>query len=189
MNGLETRVHWRPSTNPRRRGHRPRSTVTARCGDQGAIWPARPSGSSTWSARHRCTLGTMDLVVFPEYLLASVCRWIPIPRSCAALTARKSPSQNACIDNKIWGCFPIMEFNPDDNPYTPGLTHRRSGRDQTVLPEIPSLDPGRAVGTRQCRHSRDRGPQGRQDRADHLPRRHVPRRWRTGTAWQGQRRS
>ena len=29
--------------------------------------------------------------------------------------------KQACIDNKIWGCFSIMEFNPDGNPYNSGL--------------------------------------------------------------------
>ena len=27
----------------------------------------------------------------------------------------------ACIDNRIWGCFSIMEYNPDGNPYNSGL--------------------------------------------------------------------
>ena len=29
--------------------------------------------------------------------------------------------RKACVDNKIWGCFSIMEFNPDGNPYNSGL--------------------------------------------------------------------
>ena len=29
--------------------------------------------------------------------------------------------RKACIDNRIWGCFSIMEYNPDGNPYNSGL--------------------------------------------------------------------
>jgi formamidase len=29
--------------------------------------------------------------------------------------------KQACIEHKIWGCFSIMEFNPDGNPYNSGL--------------------------------------------------------------------
>jgi formamidase len=27
----------------------------------------------------------------------------------------------ACVANKIWGCFSIMEFNPKGNPYNTGI--------------------------------------------------------------------
>ena len=30
-------------------------------------------------------------------------------------------SIDRCIDNRIWGCFSIMEFNPHGNPYNSGL--------------------------------------------------------------------
>jgi formamidase len=29
--------------------------------------------------------------------------------------------KQACIDNRIWGCFSIMEFNPHGNPYNAGI--------------------------------------------------------------------
>jgi len=29
--------------------------------------------------------------------------------------------RKACLDNRIWGCFSIMEFNQDGNPYNVGL--------------------------------------------------------------------
>jgi formamidase len=29
--------------------------------------------------------------------------------------------KKACIDNHIWGCFSIMEFNPHGNPYNSGI--------------------------------------------------------------------
>ena len=29
--------------------------------------------------------------------------------------------RKACADNRIWGCFSIMEYNPDGNPYNSGL--------------------------------------------------------------------
>src|SRR5712692_5143404 len=29
--------------------------------------------------------------------------------------------RKACVDNDIWGCFSLMEFNPAGNPYNSGI--------------------------------------------------------------------
>ena len=29
--------------------------------------------------------------------------------------------KQACVDNDVWGCFSIMEYNPDGNPYNSGI--------------------------------------------------------------------
>ena len=117
----------------------------------------------------RRNLGTMDLVVFPEYSLHGLSMDTNPEIMCRLDGPEVASFKRGCIDNKIWGCFSIMEFNPDGNPVQFRPDHRRSRRDQAVLPEIPSLDSGRAMGARRYRHSRDRGTAGRQDRADHLP--------------------
>ena len=34
----------------------------------------------------------------------------------------------ACVDNGIWGCFSVMEYNPSGNPYNSGLIIDDGGR-------------------------------------------------------------
>ena len=69
----------------------------------------------------RRNMATMDLVVFPN-IRCMACRWTRIRRSCARSTGRRSRrSKHACRDNRIWGCFSIMEFNPGGNPYNSGM--------------------------------------------------------------------
>src|SRR6202451_3885550 len=65
----------------------------------------------------RRNLGTMDLAVFSEYSMHGLCM-VPNPAIMCPLDGPKVAAlKKACIDNKIWGCFSIMEFSPDGNPY------------------------------------------------------------------------
>ena len=64
---------------------------------------------------------TMDLVVFPEYSLHGL-SMDTTPDLMSRLDGPEVASfRQACIDNRIWGCFSIMEYNPDGNPYNSGL--------------------------------------------------------------------
>jgi formamidase len=64
---------------------------------------------------------TMDLVVFPEYSLHGL-SMDTNPELMSRLDGPEVASfRQACIDNRIWGCFSIMEYNPDGNPYNSGL--------------------------------------------------------------------
>lgn len=69
----------------------------------------------------RANLGTMDLVVFPEYALHG----LSMDTNPAIMVSLDGPEvaafQQACRDHGIWGCFSIMEANPDGNPYNSGL--------------------------------------------------------------------
>jgi len=69
----------------------------------------------------RRNLGTMDLVVFPEYSLHGLSMDTNPAIMCRLDGPEVAAFKKACIDNKIWGCFSIMEFNPDGNPYNSGL--------------------------------------------------------------------
>ena len=64
---------------------------------------------------------TMDLVVFPEYSLHG----LSMDTNAELMSRLDGPEvasfRQACIDNRIWGCFSIMEYNPDGNPYNSGL--------------------------------------------------------------------
>lgn len=63
----------------------------------------------------------MDLVVFPEYALHG----LSMSTADALMVSLDGPEvaafKAACVANKIWGCFSIMEKNPQGNPYNTGL--------------------------------------------------------------------
>ena len=171
-----TRGHertWRPQQIACGRRHRAGSTAIAAVtngGSGGADRAHRPHGRQgaaqpvhawTWwcSPNIRCT----------------ACRWTPIRRSCAGSTGPEVAAfRKACIDNRIWGCFSIMEFNPDGNPYNSGLIIDDHGEIKLYYrklhPWIPvePWEPG-DIGIPVID-----GTERAQDRADHLPRRHVP---------------
>jgi len=69
----------------------------------------------------RRNLGTMDLVVFPEYSLHGLSMDTNPEIMCRLDGPEVAAFKRACIDHTIWGCFSIMEFNPDGNPYNSGL--------------------------------------------------------------------
>ncbi len=72
-------------------------------------------------AKARRASPATDLVVFPEYALHGLSMDI----NPAIMVTRDGPEmaafRRACRDNAIWGCFSIMERNPDGNPYNSGL--------------------------------------------------------------------
>ena len=69
----------------------------------------------------RRNLGTMDLVVFPEYALHGLSMDTNPAIMCRMDGPEVAAFKAACIEHKIWGCFSIMEFNPRGNPYNTGL--------------------------------------------------------------------
>src|SRR3954464_7471651 len=69
----------------------------------------------------RRNLATMDLVVFPEYSLHGLSMDTNPEIMCDIDGPEVAAFRQACIDNRIWGCFSIMEFNPRGNPYNSGI--------------------------------------------------------------------
>ncbi len=72
-------------------------------------------------AKARANLATMDLVVFPEYALHGLSMDTNPDILCRMDGPEVAAFRQACIDHRIWGCFSIMEFNPNGNPYNTGL--------------------------------------------------------------------
>lgn len=72
-------------------------------------------------AKAKRGMPTMDLVVFPEYSLHGLSMDmnpdIMIRMDGSELVALCS----ACEQHGVWGCFSIMEYNPEGNPYNTGL--------------------------------------------------------------------
>src|ERR1700722_2302485 len=69
----------------------------------------------------RRNMGTMDLVVFPEYSLHGLSMDMNPAIMCSLDGPEIAALKQACRDNHIWGCFSIMEFNPHGNPYNSGV--------------------------------------------------------------------
>lgn len=72
-------------------------------------------------AKARRNLPTMDLVVFPEYSLHGLSMDTNPEIMCTMDGKEVAAFKKACIDNNIWGCFSIMEYNPEGNPYNTGI--------------------------------------------------------------------
>jgi formamidase len=75
----------------------------------------------TMVAKARGGMPTMDLVVFPEYALHGLSMDTNPEIMCSLDGPEVAAFRAACRDNDIWGCFSIMELNPDGNPYNSGL--------------------------------------------------------------------
>jgi formamidase len=69
----------------------------------------------------RRSMPTMDLIVFPEYSLHGLSMDMSAEIMCSLGGPEVAALRQACIDNRIWGCFSIMEANPHGNPYNSGL--------------------------------------------------------------------
>src|SRR6201991_1989360 len=69
----------------------------------------------------RRNLGTMDLVVFPEYSLHGLSMDTNPAIMCSLDGPEVDAFRVACRQNRIWGCFSIMERNPTGNPYNSGI--------------------------------------------------------------------
>jgi formamidase len=72
-------------------------------------------------AKARRNLPTMDLVVFPEYSLHGLSMDTNPDIMCRLDGPEVAAFSTACRDHKIWGCFSIMEYNPNGNPYNSGI--------------------------------------------------------------------
>ena len=95
----------------------------------------------------------MDLVVFPEYALHGLSMDTNPAIMCRMDGPEVAAFRQACVDNRIWGCFSIMEHNPRGNPYNVGLIIDDARRGQALLPQDAPLGAGRALGARRPRHS------------------------------------
>ena len=69
----------------------------------------------------RGNMPSMNLVVFPEYALHGLSMDTNPEIMCSLDGPEVAAFKSSCVENKIWGCFSIMEFNPDGNPYNAGI--------------------------------------------------------------------
>lgn len=72
-------------------------------------------------AKARRNIAGMDLVVFPEYALHGLSMDTNPEIMCRMDGPEVAAFREACRDNRIWGCFSIMEYNPGGNPWNTGI--------------------------------------------------------------------
>lgn len=72
-------------------------------------------------------MSTTDLVVFPEYALHGLSMNTDPAIMCRRDGPEAAAFAKACRDNRVWGCFSIMEFNPGGMPYNVGLIYDEQG--------------------------------------------------------------
>ncbi len=72
-------------------------------------------------AKARANLPTMDLVVFPEYSLHGLSMDTRAEILCRMDGPEVEALRAACVANRIWGCFSLMEYNPRGNPFNTGI--------------------------------------------------------------------
>jgi formamidase len=63
----------------------------------------------------------LDLVVFPEYALHGLSMSTAPELMCRMDGPEVAAFKAACGEHKLWGCFSLMEFNPNGNPYNTGI--------------------------------------------------------------------
>ncbi len=103
----------------------------------------------------------LDLVVFPEYALHGLSMSTAPELMCRMDGPEVAAFKAACVEHRLWGCFSLMEFNPERQPVQHRHRHRRPRRGRALLPQAPSVGAGRGVGAGQRRHPGDRRPEGR----------------------------
>jgi formamidase len=69
----------------------------------------------------RRSMGTLDLVVFPEYALHGLSMDIRDEILCDLGGPEVAAFKVACLEHRVWGCFSIMERNRGGMPYNSGL--------------------------------------------------------------------
>ena len=63
----------------------------------------------------------LDLVVFPEYALHGLSMSTAPELMCRMDGPEVAAFKAACVEHTLWGCFSLMEFNPNGNPYNTGI--------------------------------------------------------------------
>ena len=72
-------------------------------------------------AKARHNMPTLDLVVFPEYALHGLSMDTSDEILCTLDGPEIAAFKSACVEHHLWGCFSIMERNPNGNPWNSGL--------------------------------------------------------------------
>src|SRR6202167_5453606 len=89
----------------------------------------------------RRNMPTMDLVVFPEYALHGLSMDTNPAIMCSLDGPEVAAFKEACVANKIWSCFSIMESNRGAYPFNSGLIIDDTGALRLYYRKMHPLDP------------------------------------------------
>ena len=64
---------------------------------------------------------TLDLIVFPEYSLHGLSMSTAPEIMCSLDGPEVAAFKDVCREMDVWGCFSIMEENPEGNPWNSGI--------------------------------------------------------------------
>lgn len=70
---------------------------------------------------------TLDLIVFPEYSLHGLSMSMAPELMCRLDGPEISAFKQVCKEMVVWGCFSLMEFNPEGNPWNSGIIINDAG--------------------------------------------------------------
>jgi formamidase len=87
-------------------------------------------------AKARRQMPPMDLVVFPEYAVHGLSMDTNPQIMCRVDGPEMQAFRQACRDNRIWGCFSIMEHNPDGMPYNTGVIIDDNGEQRLLYRKL-----------------------------------------------------
>jgi formamidase len=118
---------WGTEQIPEWRGDRAGAVETAGDCDAGGYRGADGADCRDGGEGQR-GMGTLDLVVFPEYALHGLSTDIRDEILCDLDGPEVAAFKAACVAHKVWGCFLIMERNPDGMPWNSGLIIDDTGR-------------------------------------------------------------
>ncbi|MBI1397655.1 MAG: formamidase [Betaproteobacteria bacterium] len=76
----------------------------------------------------RRNMAGLDMVIFPEYALHGLSMDTNPDIMCRMDGPEVAAFRQACVENRVWGCFSIMEYNPRGNPFNSGLIIDDQGR-------------------------------------------------------------
>ena len=96
----------------------------------------------------------LDLVVFPEYALHGLSMSTAPELMCRIDGPEVAAFRGACVEHRLWGCFSLMECEPERQSLQHRHRRRRPRRDRPHLPQAPPLGAGRGVGAGQLAASR-----------------------------------
>ena len=94
----------------------------------------------------------MDLVVFPEYSLHGLSMDTNPAIMCRMDGPEVALFRATCREQRIWGCFSLMELNPGGNPYNSGIIIDDRGELRLYYRKLHPWVPGSqgSTGTQGC---------------------------------------
>jgi formamidase len=84
----------------------------------------------------------IDILVFPEYSLNGGKKHLDPAYQCTTDGPEVARLKRVCAQEKVWGCFSLMELNPKGNPYNSAIVIDDEGSLRLHYRKLHPLTPG-----------------------------------------------